>query len=131
MGLSQVVGALILALLMYWDWRYRVAPNWLTIPAWILGMIVSGDLASWVSLGIFALMIFAGFPGGDCKAVAAISTFAPLMVLGPALLVSFGLTMILMESRWYNLYHQAHRWPWLCGFGTILTISFVCDRLLN
>lgn len=131
MGFSQGIGAAVLITLMYWDWRFRVAPNWLTIPSWIAGMILCGDLASWLSIGIFTMMIFAGFPGGDCKAVAAISVFFPLWALGPALLVSFVLTIVLMESRWYNLYQQAHRWPWLCGFGTVLTISFTCGTLLG
>jgi len=39
--------------------------------------------------------------------------------------------MWIMETRWYNLYQWAHRWPWLAGLGLSLTISFACGTLLT
>lgn len=125
-----IAASIVVGWLALWDLIFRRAPNWLTIPLLVAGMIASPSHGILVGVS-WIVMECAQFPSGDCKAVAAIAAWVPYAVFVPALGVTFLATILIMETRWYNLYHAAHRWPWLAGFSLSLTGSAIWSRMLS
>lgn len=72
------------------DWRIRKIPNWLTVPALLLGLTLSGVLGKWpglklslegagISLGVLLpFVLMRGLGAGDWKLMGALGAF-----LGP------------------------------------------------
>lgn len=98
------VGALCLAGWAGWlDWRYRRIPNWLTVPALLLGWALSATLWRWpgfkaslagsgLCLGVLLPFVLArGLGAGDWKLMAALGAY-----LGPyrVLIVLLGTVLI-------------------------------------
>lgn len=115
--------------LAYYDVRYRIAPNWLTLPWLVAGIITGGWPSLLFSALTFGMMELAQFPGGDCKGASAIAAWVPMPVFIPAFLVTLVVTIVIMESGWYNLYQRAHQWAWLAGFSLALTVSAICAMI--
>jgi prepilin signal peptidase PulO-like enzyme (type II secretory pathway) len=114
-----------------WDIRYRVAPNWITLPSIAVGIIVGGKIAIMVAIITWLIMDYAQFPAGDCKGAAAMAAWVPWQTFAPAFAATFIVTLLIMETGWYNLYHVAHRWAWLAGLSLALTISAICRMLIG
>lgn len=90
-GLPWVVQALLMVVAgvaAIWDLRWRRIPNWLVLPALLLGFLLNGFLYSWDGLGRaavgfgLALLIYLplytlrGMGGGDVKLMAALGAIA-------------------------------------------------------
>ncbi len=85
------------------DWRIRKIPNWLTVPALVLGLVLSAVLGSWpwmksslegagLSLGVLLpFVLMRGLGAGDWKLMGALGAF-----LGPqrTILVLIGTVFI-------------------------------------
>ena len=84
-------GALVLASWAGWlDWRIRKIPNWLTVPALLVGLVLSGVLWRWpgikaslegagLCLGLLLPFVLArGLGAGDWKLMGSLGSF-----LGP------------------------------------------------
>ena len=85
------------------DWRIRKIPNWLTVPALLVGLTLSAALGRWsglkyslegagISLGILLpFVLVRGLGAGDWKLMGALGAF-----LGPqrAIVVLFGTVLI-------------------------------------
>jgi prepilin peptidase CpaA len=97
-------GALGLAVGAGWiDWRTRRIPNWLTIPALLIGLTVSALLGGWtgakvslegagISLGVLLpFVMMQGLGAGDWKLMGALGAF-----LGPSktVVILFGTVLI-------------------------------------
>jgi prepilin peptidase CpaA len=87
----MAAGALTLVGWAGWlDWRFRKIPNWLTVPALIVGIVLSAVLGKWpglkaslegagICLGILLPLVLArGLGAGDWKLMGALGSF-----LGP------------------------------------------------
>ena len=69
------------------DWRIRKIPNWLTVPALLLGLVLSGSLYRWaglkaslegagICLGILLpFVLVRGLGAGDWKLMGALGSF--------------------------------------------------------
>jgi len=109
------------------DWRYARIPNWLTMPALVIGIIVNTWSRGWTGakdsllgaglgfallLGFFALRLLGG---GDCKLVGALGAFfGPtklLDVLFVAVLVNglMAVFMVIKEGRLLQTLKNAAR----------------------
>jgi prepilin peptidase CpaA len=97
-------GALGLASWAGWlDWRLRKIPNWLTVPALLVGLVVSSARGGWhglkvslegsgICLGVLLpVVLVRGLGAGDWKLMGALGSF-----LGPqmALVVLLGTVLI-------------------------------------
>jgi len=84
-------GALGLAVWAGWlDWRVRKIPNWLTVPALLVGLVLSGALGRWLGLKaslegsgiclglLLPFVLVRGLGAGDWKLMGALGAF-----LGP------------------------------------------------
>ena len=102
-GLKPVIlaGAMLLAVAAGWtDWRSRRIPNWLTVPAALVGVTVSLTLGGWKDLkssllgaavGLALLLPFVllrSLGAGDWKFAGALGAFTGPGVLFDLLLVS-------------------------------------------
>lgn len=98
--------ALALALSAAWtDWRTRKIPNWLTVPALLLGFTVHTAIAGWpgaktslagasLALGLLLpLVLLRGLGAGDWKLMGALGA-----LLGPVLLLYVLLGSILVSG---------------------------------
>jgi prepilin peptidase CpaA len=98
--------ALALALSAAWtDWRTRKIPNWLTVPALLLGFAVHTVIAGWpgakaslegagLALGLLLpLVLLRGLGAGDWKLMGALGAF-----LGPVLLLCVLLGSVLVSG---------------------------------
>ena len=87
----MAAGALTLVGWAGWlDWRIRKIPNWLTVPALFVGIVLSGIVGKWpglraslegagICLGILLPLVLArGLGAGDWKLMGALGSF-----LGP------------------------------------------------
>ena len=87
------------------DWRSRRIPNWLTVPAAVLGIAVNGWLRGWtgvkdsllgVGLGLLLLLPFVllrSLGAGDWKLVGALGAF-----LGPGNLIAVLFATVLVAG---------------------------------
>ena len=95
MKLVIMAGAVLLAAIAGWtDWRSRRIPNWLTVPAFVLGVAANTVLSGWSGLKesllgtsvAFALLLpfllLRSMGGGDLKFAVALGAF-----IGPGRLV--------------------------------------------
>ena len=100
----MAAGALTLVGWAGWlDWRIRKIPNWLTVPALFVGIVLSGIVGKWpglraslegagICLGILLPLVLArGLGAGDWKLMGALGSF-----LGPhsVIIVLFGTVLI-------------------------------------
>jgi len=101
-----LAGAVVLAAFAAWtDLRWRRIPNWLTIPALLIGVIANTVLAGWsglktsllgAALGLALLLPFVllrSLGAGDWKLAGALGAFT-----GPGLLVDLLLASILVAG---------------------------------
>ncbi|MFY9910795.1 MAG: prepilin peptidase [Candidatus Sulfotelmatobacter sp.] len=88
MRLIVLVPALALALIAGWtDWRRRRIPNWLTVPALLIGILLNGLSGGWggvktsllgAGLGLLVLLPFVllhSLGAGDWKLAGALGAF--------------------------------------------------------
>jgi len=105
---TQVIWMLALALVLsaaWTDWRTRKIPNWLTVPALLLGLTVHTLIAGWpgaktslegagLALALlFPLVLLRGLGAGDWKLMGALGAF-----LGPVLLLFVLLGSVLVAG---------------------------------
>jgi prepilin peptidase CpaA len=105
---SQIIWVLALALALsaaWTDWRTRNIPNWLTVPALLLGLTVHTLIAGWpgakaslegvgLALGLLLpLVLLRGLGAGDWKLMGALGAF-----LGPILLLFVLLGSVLVSG---------------------------------
>jgi prepilin peptidase CpaA len=105
---TQVIWMLALALVLsaaWTDWRTRKIPNWLTVPALLLGFTVQTLIAGWpgaktslegagLALALlFPLVLLRGLGAGDWKLMGALGAF-----LGPVLLLFVLLGSVLVAG---------------------------------
>lgn len=117
----------VLAIAVYTDWRWRRIYNWLTLPAFLLGLVLSavfgGGQALLMSLAgagtafvIFLLLfLFGGMGGGDLKLMTAIGAWlgfplilvdmAYVAIAGGVLGLAFALQAGVMKQVLANIYH--------------------------
>lgn len=101
-----LAGAVLLAAFAAWtDLRWRRIPNWLTVPALLIGVIANTVLAGWsglkasllgAALGLALLLPFVllrSLGAGDWKLAGALGAFT-----GPGLLVDLLLASILVAG---------------------------------
>ena len=101
-----LAGAVLLAAFAAWtDLRWRRIPNWLTVPALVIGVIANTVLAGWsglkasllgAALGLALLLPFVllrSLGAGDWKLAGALGAFT-----GPGLLVDLLLASILVAG---------------------------------
>jgi len=130
MDVAWIGASVVIGTLGGYDLATRTCPNWLSLPLLSVGIVMYGAAGLWPVVIVGGLLMLAQFPAGDVKGAAAMAAWVPGWVMLPGLIVTLIVTLILMETRWYNLYQWAHRWPWLAGLGLSLTISFACGTLL-
>ena len=113
----RVLPALLAAIAGYTDWRSRRIPNWLTMPGFLLGILLNNLVGGWAGtkdsllgagLGLALLLPFVvirALGAGDWKLVGALGAFLgprPLMlVLIVTILVNgvMALAMIVWKRR--------------------------------
>jgi len=101
-----LIGAVLLAVLAGWtDLRSRRIPNWLTVPALVIGVAANALLASWsglwtslkgAGLGLALLLPFVllkSLGAGDWKLAGALGAF-----VGPILLIDLLLTSVFVAG---------------------------------
>jgi prepilin peptidase CpaA len=108
MGAPEIIWALTLALTLYagwYDWRTRRIPNWLTVPALLLGVALRGWLAGWhgalVALEgaglalvvLLPLVLMRALGAGDWKLMGAVGA-----LLGPRMLLFVLLSSIFVSG---------------------------------
>ncbi|MGB8063764.1 MAG: A24 family peptidase [Candidatus Sulfotelmatobacter sp.] len=107
MKLVIVAGAVLLAAVAGWtDWRSRRIPNWLTVPAFVLGVAANTFLSGWegllktsllgalVGLGLLLPFVLVRSLGaGDWKLAGALGAF-----LGPSLLMNLLLLSVFVAG---------------------------------
>ncbi|MEX0794169.1 MAG: A24 family peptidase [Pirellulaceae bacterium] len=99
---------LFTGLACFWDVRTRKLPNWMTVPAFALGLLFHGVTGGWEGLQfalagfgvgfglLFALMLTGGGGGGDVKFMAALGTWLGwklvlLVFIGSAVVAVLGI----------------------------------------
>jgi len=105
---TQIIWVLALALALsaaWTDWHTRKIPNWLTVPALLLGFAVHSVIAGWpgaktslegagLALGLLLpLVLLRGLGAGDWKLMGALGAF-----LGPVLLLYVLLGSVLLSG---------------------------------
>ena len=109
------------------DWRYRRIPNWLTLPATAVGLLVNAALGGWAGvkaslLGLgFGLLVLLPFVvlkaigGGDWKLVGALGAFLGpnrvISVLIGSLIVAGAMATVLVVGKGrvrQTLHNMAH-----------------------
>jgi prepilin peptidase CpaA len=105
---TQAIWMLALALVLsaaWTDWRTRKIPNWLTVPALLLGLTVHSVIAGWpgaktsfegagLALGLLLPpVLLRGLGAGDWKLMGALGAF-----LGPVLLLCVLLGSVLVSG---------------------------------
>lgn len=106
MKLVIVAGAVLLSAIAGWtDWRSRRIPNWLTVPAFVLGVAANTFLSGWAGLqtsllgtlvGLGLLLPFVlvrSLGAGDWKLAGALGAF-----LGPSLLMNLLLLSVFVAG---------------------------------
>jgi len=108
MSATQIIWALALALALsaaWTDWRTRKIPNWLTVPALLLGLTLHTVIAGWPGAKIalegaglalallLPLVLLRGLEAGDWKLMGALGAF-----LGPVLLLYVLLGSVLVSG---------------------------------
>jgi prepilin peptidase CpaA len=111
------VGALGLAVWAGWlDWRFRKIPNWLTVPALLVGWVLSGVLWKWpglkaslegagICLGVLLpLVLLRGLGAGDWKLMGALGAFlwpqrVIVVLLGTALIAGLMSVVEVIRQR--------------------------------
>ena len=106
MTLVILAGAVLLAAVAGWtDWRSRRIPNWLTVPAFVLGVAANTFLSGWpglktsllgalVGLGLLLPFVLVRSLGaGDWKLAGALGAF-----LGPSLLMNLLLLSVFVAG---------------------------------
>lgn len=123
----QWVLVAVLAIAVYTDWRWRRIYNWLTLPALLIGLVLSlifagtqGLLMSLAGAGtafvVFLLLfVFGGMGGGDLKLMTAIGAWLgfPLILIdmayvaiaGGVLGILFAMQAGVMKQVLSNIYH--------------------------
>lgn len=123
----QWVLVAVLAIAVYTDWRWRRIYNWLTLPALLVGLVLSlvfagtqGLLMSLAGAGcafvVFLLLfVFGGMGGGDLKLMTAIGAWLgfPLILIdmayvaiaGGVLGILFAMQAGVMKQVLSNIYH--------------------------
>jgi prepilin peptidase CpaA len=105
---AQIIWVLALALALsaaWTDWRTRKIPNWLTVPALLLGVTIHTVIAGWpgaktslegagLALALLLpLVLLRGLGAGDWKLMGALGAF-----LGPVLLLYVLLGSVLVSG---------------------------------
>ncbi len=114
------------------DFRTRKIPNWLTVPALLLGITIHTVVAGWpgakaslegagLALGLLLpLVLLRGLGAGDWKLMGAVGAFlGPLMflfVFGGSLLVSGLLAMVAMFRAHRVVETVRNMWVLVRGF---------------
>jgi prepilin peptidase CpaA len=108
MNAREIIWASTLALTLYagwYDWRTRRIPNWLTVPALILGIAVRYLIGGWsgVEMGLegaglalivlLPLVLIRALGAGDWKLMGSVGAF-----LGPRMLLFVLLASILVSG---------------------------------
>jgi prepilin peptidase CpaA len=108
MNAREIIWASTLALTLYagwYDWRTRRIPNWLTVPALILGIAVRYFIGGWsgVEMGLegaglalivlLPLVLIRALGAGDWKLMGSVGAF-----LGPRMLLFVLLASILVSG---------------------------------
>ena len=106
MKLAIMAGAVLLAAIAGWtDWRSRRIPNWLTVPAFAVGVTANTFLSGWIGLktsllgalvGLGLLLPFVlvrSLGAGDWKLAGALGAF-----LGPSLLMNLLLLSVFVAG---------------------------------
>jgi prepilin peptidase CpaA len=101
-----VAGAVLLSAVAGWtDWRSRRIPNWLTVPAFVVGVAANTFLSGWTGLKISLLGTLVGLGlllpfvlvrslgAGDWKLAGALGAF-----LGPSLLLNLLLLSVFVAG---------------------------------
>ena len=97
------------------DWRYRRIPNWLTLPAAAVGLLVNAALGGWagvkaslLGLGLSLLVllpfvVLKAIGGGDWKLVGALGAFLGpnrlIAVLIGSLIVAGAMAVVLVVAK--------------------------------
>jgi prepilin peptidase CpaA len=136
---EHALGALALALWAGWlDWRSRRIPNWLTVPALLLGLGAQTLAAGWpgtksalegsgLGLGLLLPFVLArGLGAGDWKLMGALGAF-----LGPARLVSVLLGTVLIAALMavMEMVRRKRVKQTLANLWTLFLIVFTFGRL--
>jgi prepilin peptidase CpaA len=117
----------VLAIAVYTDWRWRRIYNWLTLPALLVGLVLSAVFGGWdaflmslagagTAFGVFLLLfLFGGMGGGDLKLMTAIGAWLGFPVIlidmiyvalaGGVLGIAFALQAGAMRQVLSNIYH--------------------------
>jgi len=120
-----LVLAVVVALIAgYTDWRYRRIPNWLTVPACLVGIVVNTIIGGWgglkasllgAGLGLVVLLPFVmlrSLGAGDWKLAGALGAFVGWRILADLLIYSIfiagimALALIVYKGRLKRSLHN-------------------------
>jgi prepilin peptidase CpaA len=131
-NMTDIILLLILGTAIASDLRWRTIPNWLTVPAILVGLgfhTVMNQFAGFVfslegaavGLGLFIILYVCGWMGaGDVKLFAAVGSF-----LGPAQTISAAIVIALVGGLLAFLvlgFHQGWRWMGLWVWSHVKTM---------